>query len=117
MMSTLRNATDTVTTSVGDAVEAVRGQIDAATGHKRRASRRRRGTVWTIAVAVGVTAWRAWSRHTAQAADENTAAPVDDRRETMRHQNGAAEKTANGAARNAHGPSTDKAHADNQTSS
>ena len=116
MMSTLRNATDTVTASVGDAVEAVRGQIDAVTGHRRR--RRRRGAVWIIVVAVGVMAWRAWSRHTAEAPDKkNRDATSDHRWDTPRDQNGGAGKTANTAEHNADRVSTDKPHADKQTSS
>jgi len=67
MMNGLRSATDTITASVGDAIEAVRDQIDAVTGHTQRMTRRRRGAFLIILVGVAVMMWQAWSRHAAQA--------------------------------------------------
>jgi hypothetical protein len=118
MMSTLRNASDTVTTSVGDAVEAVRGQIDSVTGQRRQTSRRRRGSLLVVVVAVGVMAWRAWSRHNAQEADDkNIDATGDGRGENLRKSNGGAGKAANADMHNAHMAGTDDAHSDTQSTS
>jgi hypothetical protein len=73
--------------------------------------------MWIIVVAVGVMAWRAWSRHTAQAAEKtNSGATGDHRWEALRNQNGGTGTTANAAEHDAHTASIDNAHADTQTS-